>query len=137
MSTTFTVINKYLMAVNSGGKYQRIEANIFELIKAQCIAQAKGRLIKFLPYVQIGVDNAELKELELWRLAFTSDNPPEQVKFDIRLEKLLEEVDFTKPYDKVLAEGIRAQFKAKPKKECTVDADLIIQGELGELDEPK
>lgn len=132
---TYTVINNRLMAVKDAGTYTRIEANVFESVKADCIAAAKGRLSKYLPYFRIDFDRDNLPDLDQWRMAFSSDNSPEMVKFDERLEGYLKDVDFSKPYDAALADAIREHFIVKARSKPNVDADLIIQGELGELPE--
>lgn len=131
-----TVLNRHLMVVKRGSDTcSRLEPNIFEAIKAQCLAHAKGLLTKHLPCILL--DNPYyMHDLELWRLAFTSDNHPQQVSFRGKADQLAEaikDIDFSKPFDEQQANRIRAQFPASGKK-ADVDADLIIQGELGELD---
>lgn len=134
MLKKYHVINKSLVSVDNGSSYKRIQPNIFETVKAECIAHAKGNLDKFLPYFCLDRDADNLPDLELWRNAFSSDNPPEKIKFDSRLEDLIRDIDFSKPFNSELAESIRSRFIVKEKKQPNVDADLIIQGELGELD---
>jgi hypothetical protein len=135
----YTVINKHLMAVKGAGSYTSIEPNIFEAVKSECIADARGVLSKFLPYIRIHIPD-DLHDLYLWRVALTSDNSPAQVSFKGRADELaaiLHNMDFAKPYDDAAANKIRAMFPATVTKKADVDADLIIQGELGELEESK
>ncbi len=139
MKNTYTIINKSLMAVKGGGTYSKIEPNIFEAIKAECISDAKGSLSKFLPYSRIDIPH-DLPELEKWRNALTSDNSPMVISFQGKSDELFEaikDIDLSKPFNKNLADEIRAKFPARPEKKIIMDADLMIQGELGELEDKK
>lgn len=126
-----SVINKSLMHYNG-----RILPNIFEMVKAYCLAHEKGALSKYLPYID-GVSDYLFEDnypdLFKWRAALTSDNPPEKVNFRTDFERyrqLVEPIDFSKPYDDELANSIRQQFAVKQSKKVEADADAIAMEEL-------
>lgn len=103
----------------------RIRDNIFETIKAYVIWHNKPSHSSYLPYFVPEINDDEFPDLTLWRWA--CDGLPDDVVMGL---------DFSKPYDKAKADGLRAKhIKSEKPKKPTVDADLIIQGELGELDE--
>lgn len=135
------VINKSLMLTRKTENHSwQVEANIFETVKAQCLFDAKASASQYLPRFNIWFDTDGLPDLERWRMAFSSDNAPEEIVFrgrDQELAEAIRDVDFSKPFDETTAANIRAKFRKPTGKEPTVDADLIIQGELGELPEQR
>lgn len=132
----YVQVNKALMVVTSDGqhtpKYTRVEPNIFEAVKAFCIVEASGSLAKHLPYICIHIP-PDLPDLALWKQAFTDDNSPQKISFRGRgkdLFELIKDIDFQSPYDETKACDVRYHFRVCNKKESTIDADLIAQGEL-------
>ncbi|WP_149113218.1 hypothetical protein [Limnoglobus roseus] len=94
--------------------------------------------MNYLPRFPINIDEALFPDLYQWRMAFHSDNSPAVVSFkgrEVELAEALRDVDFGQPFDSVVAQRIRSHFSAKPRVAANVDADLMIQGELGELPE--
>ena len=77
---------------------------------------------------------------ELWYIALTDDNSPGKVSFRegkegyAKFRELIMPLDF-RLYDDAKADEIRAMYLKGSAPKVVVDADLIIQGELGELDE--
>lgn len=135
----YKVLNNRLMAVRSPKEgYWHIEANIFETAKAYCIWDAKESAGQYIPRFVPHINEDAMPDLARWRLAFSSDNSPGKVSFrgrDRELAEALKDVDFSKPYDDAMADSIRAKFLVGASKKPEVDADLIIQGELGELED--
>lgn len=135
----YKVINKHLLLTrrNSNCSWQE-EPNLFEAVKAQTIWGAKDSSKQYLPRFAIEINEEKYPHLVDWRDAFTSDNPPEQVSFrgrDQELADAIKDIDFSKPYDDEIAQALRARFTKIATKKIQVDADLIIMGELGELDD--
>ena len=91
---------------------------------------------------QVILSGAEMgsTDPEQWYLALTDDNPPGRVSFRRgkngypRFRDLIMPLDF-RVYDDAKADEIRAMFVLGSTAKVDVDADLIIQGELGELDD--
>lgn len=135
----YKVLNKSLMAYRRNKQCSwDIRDNIFETVKAYCIWDAKDSASNYLPRFLPYVDEDVFPDLAAWRGSFTSDNPPEKVSFkgkDKQLAEAIADIDFSKPYDTTKADSIRALFTISGQKKTQVDADLIIQGELGELPE--
>lgn len=77
---------------------------------------------------------------EQWYLALTDDNSPGKVSFRegkegyARFRELVMPLDF-RVYDDAKADEIRAMYVKGSGPKTEMDADLMIQGELGELDE--
>lgn len=143
--TEYRVINNRLMLerliVERGGKITygawRVRDNIFETVRAQVIWDAKESAANFLPRTLVYIDEDIYPDLMRWRMAFSSDNSPATVVFkgrDRELAEAIKDIDFSKPYDEDAANKIRANFTKSAARKPDVDADLIIQGELGELD---
>lgn len=129
-----TIINKHFMAVHDSGS-SRIEPNIYEVAKAFCLASARGLLSKHLPYSN-GVIDYRYEEcapdLFKWYYALTGDNSPGKVGFRSNPNlffKLVEPLDFSKPYDPQLVESIRSQFLSSERKIEALDAEDIELGD--------
>lgn len=133
----FKILNKHLMLTRRNSNCSwRVEPNIFEVAKAQSIFDAKDSAKQYLPRIKLMDDR--FPQLEEWIDAFSSDNPPEQVSFrgrDKELEQELISVDFSKSFDEETAKNIRNKFRKHAQVKVNIDADLIIMGELGELNE--
>ena len=129
------VINKHLMLSRNGGSW-RVEPNVFEAVKAECVWSAKESSSQYLPRFVIHIDEETQPDLCQWRMAFSSDNSPEAVSYrgrDLELAQDLATVDFSKPFDASLAERIRAKYAKVARAPSNVDADLIVHGELAEI----
>lgn len=130
----YTVLNKHLMVSENGGT-ARMLPNIYETVKAECIADSKGKLRKYLPYLRVYFSEYDFPDLAQWRGAFSSDNPPGKLIFNSKLEEYLQDVDFSKPYDPVLVERIRKHFVSGISVKIDVDYDLMAQSDVGGLDQ--
>lgn len=134
----FKVINRHLMLTRESSQHSwRVEPNIFEAVKAERIWDAKDSAAQYLPRFPVNIDESRYPDLCAWRISFTSDNPPEVVSFSGRDKELAEDLaglDFSKSFDQVVADRIRLKYRKHGKRVADVDADLIIQGELGELE---
>ena len=112
----------------------RVEPNVFEAAKSQVIFDAKDSSKQYLPRFKLADDR--FPQISQWIDAFSSDNSPEIISFqghDITQD--LESVDFSKPYNDKIAQEIRGRYsKVKKEKFTTMDAELMIMGELGELE---
>lgn len=137
----YKVINKHIMLErrNCGSWY--VMPNIFEATKAAVVFQAKDSSKQYLPYFPCSYfQENDYPDLMNWRDAFTSDNPPEKISFrgrDSELSEAIKDIDFSKPFDSALADSIRKNFAKNNTRKSDVDADLLLQGELGELPEQK
>ncbi len=135
----YKVLNSRLIAYRRNKNCSwDIRDNIFETVKAYCIWDAKGSAENYLPRFVPYVDKDVFPHLYDWREAFSSDNSPSVVSFkgkDKELAETIKDIDFSKPFNSELADKVRSQFLSSPRKTVSVDADLIIQGELGELPE--
>jgi hypothetical protein len=134
MEFEYKTLNKSLMLTRRNSMCSwSVEPNIFEAIKAEAIWNAKDSSANYLPRFPIHVDEDHYPDLYQWRMIFNSGT--EFRGHDALLAELLRDVDFSKPFNKELSDSICSKFKPAPKKVSSVDADLIIQGELGELEE--
>lgn len=132
------VFNKNLMWVYTSANSKIIEPNIFEVVKAYCIAAETNKIHKdFLPYSNGVLDyyyeNA-LPDLFKWYYALTSDNHPRKVDFHTNPQKYLEFVlplDFSRPFDEELTASIRSHFLVKtherPINTDISDADMPVE----------
>jgi hypothetical protein len=110
--------------------------------KALVLALARYGTLMELPYIIQELDQPMFAEADAlyWYHALTDDNPPGKVSFRRGKEAYQAFRDLVMPldfrvFDADKAEAIRSLYRSDAKKTVTVDADLIIQGELGELDE--
>jgi hypothetical protein len=128
----YKVLNKTLMLErHHTNEPWRVVPNVFEAVKAYCIADAKNAFKDYLPCFV--VDGREIENLERWRLALTKDNPPEKVNFRLNPERFIELVtplDFSKPFNQEVVDKIRAEFVVNK-----ATASAVIDAEDIELDE--
>ena len=131
------VINKNLMAVTRGGSTTSIEPNVFEAVKHYLIADAEGKLSKFLPSVvsvlPFGLEDS-YPDLFRWYYSLSKDNSPVEVDFaqdGARYRSAVEALDLSKPYNEKVAKDIREQFRRGAKKPAVIEIDAaqIEQGE--------
>lgn len=129
----FKVINKSIMLTRPNNRCSWVvEPNIFEAVKAEVIWDAKYPSKQYLPRFRLFFDTEKYPQLLDWRDAFSSDNIPGTFSFRGRgseLAELIEQIDFSKPYNKQLAESIRAKFTTTPTKRIDVDAVEIAENE--------
>lgn len=132
MTLEYKVINKNLMVTrrNKSCSWQ-VEANIFEMVKAYCIWDAKESSTNYLPRFLPFIGEEIFPDLYQWRLCFSGQDFRGD---DQRLAEELANVDFSKPFNEEVAMAVKNKFSVKAVKKTSVDADLIIMGELGELD---
>lgn len=120
----YKVINRHLMVTRQSPRHSwRVEANIFEVAKAYCIWDGKPGAKQYLPRFVLHINEDYFPDLYQWRLALSKCS-----------EEDLAAVDFSKPFDTAVADAILSKYRKQPSKPADVDADLIIQGELGELE---
>ncbi len=119
--------------------YPSEETGHADYCKALVLALARYGKLLDLPYTISGV-SANSTDAEQWYVALTDDNSPGKVSFRrgkdgyAQFRELVLPLDF-RVYDAAKADEIRAMYVTGSTVKVEVDADLMIQGELGELDE--